>query len=339
MQTLTLQRHHSAIALLGIGTQAQATTRGAILLTFRSRHNPAIQYDLEAHVLPKLSGRIPSSPVTLEDCPLLDGLELADPNFNTPSHIDILLGANIYGQLLHEEVRKGAPSAPVAQSTSLGWILSGPVPSAPADELLPAHSFFCVEEDLNQIVQDFWVQEMVPTPKGGRLSEVEVLCERQFVETLSRDDSGRYTVRLPFKETPSNLGDSRSIAARMLASTQRRFLHNPEFQRLYTDFLDEYASLGHMQRLAAVPGDAFYLPHHGVLRESSLTTKLRVVFNGSQKTPTGRSINDFLHAGPKMQQELMDVLMRWRRWPYVFSSDAEKMFRQIVVHLEQGSSN
>jgi len=29
---------------------------------------------------------------------------------------------------------------------------------------------------------------------------------------------------------------------------------------------------------------AFYLPHHGVKREQSFTTKLRVVFNGSSVT-------------------------------------------------------
>jgi len=70
------------------------------------------------------------------------------------------------------------------------------------------------------------------------------------------------------------------------------------------------------------------------MRESSVTTKLRVEFKGSQKTSTGKSINDFLHAGSKLQEGLIHVLMRWRRWPYVFAADVEKMFRQINVHAD-----
>jgi hypothetical protein len=72
------------------------------------------------------------------------------------------------------------------------------------------------------------------------------------------------------------------------------------------------------------PQPVFYLPHHGVVRESSSTTKLRVVFNGS-------SLNDHLHIGEKLQTDLADVVLWWRQFRYVFSSDIEKMFRQILV--------
>ncbi|XP_043591687.1 uncharacterized protein LOC122571690 [Bombus pyrosoma] len=38
--------------------------------------------------------------------------------------------------------------------------------------------------------------------------------------------------------------------------------------------------------------DGYFLPHHGVIKESSQTTKLRVVFDGSAPTTTGVSLND-----------------------------------------------
>ena len=213
VQTLRLPRHHSAIALLGIGAHAHTTTRGAISLVFQSRFDSSTEYELEAHILPKLSGKIPSSPVTMRSCPMLDGLQLADPDYNSPGNVDVLLGANIYGQLLNEDVRKGEPSEPVAQSTTLGWIVSGPVlPSAAVDDTSPAQGFFCaVEENLNELVQEFWAQEMVPSPRGGRPSEDDEFCEKLFISTHTRDESGRYAVRLPFKEKPSKLGDFRSI--------------------------------------------------------------------------------------------------------------------------------
>ena len=81
-----------------------------------------------------------------------------------------------------------------------------------------------------------------------------------------------------------------------------------------------------------VSPETFFLPHHGVLSGTSTTTKLRVVFNGSQLTRDGDSLNNRLHAGPKVQSELTDVLLRWRCPAYVFSADVEKMFRQVLVH-------
>ncbi|XP_029673054.1 uncharacterized protein LOC115241432 [Formica exsecta] len=76
----------------------------------------------------------------------------------------------------------------------------------------------------------------------------------------------------------------------------------------------------------------FYLPHHEVIRESSSTTRLRVVFNASSVTSNGTSLNDHLHAGPKLQTDLMSVILQWRRHKYVYSSDIAKMYRQILVN-------
>lgn len=40
----------------------------------------------------------------------------------------------------------------------------------------------------------------------------------------------------------------------------------------------------------------YYLPHHGVLNENRITTKLRVVYNSSQETTSGISFNDIVLA-------------------------------------------
>ncbi|XP_031349442.1 uncharacterized protein LOC116175453 [Photinus pyralis] len=77
---------------------------------------------------------------------------------------------------------------------------------------------------------------------------------------------------------------------------------------------------------------AFYLPHHAVVNENKVTTKLRVVFDGSAKTNTGLSLNTLLHVGPSLQQELFLILVRFRTYQYVVSADISKMYRQIEIH-------
>ena len=74
--------------------------------------------------------------------------------------------------------------------------------------------------------------------------------------------------------------------------------------------------------------DAYYIPHHAVIKKDN-PSKIRVVFNASQKTRTGLSLNDTLHTGPSLQNEIAHVLIRWRCFKFVFCTDIVKMYRQF----------
>ncbi|XP_055618639.1 uncharacterized protein LOC129763518 [Toxorhynchites rutilus septentrionalis] len=80
-----------------------------------------------------------------------------------------------------------------------------------------------------------------------------------------------------------------------------------------------------------VSDSVYYLPHHCVLRPTSTTTKLRVVYDGSARTSTGVSINDVLMTGPTIQKDLVSILLRFRGFQYVFTLDIPKMFRQVSL--------
>lgn len=79
----------------------------------------------------------------------------------------------------------------------------------------------------------------------------------------------------------------------------------------------------------------YFLPHHCVLRKDSLTTKLRVVFDGSMKTSSAFSLNDIILKGYTVQQELFDILICFRTFKYVFTAVIRKMFSQIRINPEQ----
>ena len=96
----------------------------------------------------------------------------------------------------------------------------------------------------------------------------------------------------------------------------------------------EYLNLGHMEIVEnekVDPQRIYYIPHHGVLKQQGVDKKLRVVFNASQKTSNGNSLNGYLLPGPKLQEDLWIVIIRWRFYFIVFVADIIKMFRQILI--------
>ncbi|UYV84347.1 hypothetical protein LAZ67_X001911, partial [Cordylochernes scorpioides] len=169
----------------------------------------------------------------------------------------------------------------------------------------------------------------LPQPRSE--DELEI----RFVETHGRDSTGRYVVQLPFRND-CQLGDSKSNAIKRLCSLERSLIPRPEVYDQYRSFIKEYLELGHM---SLVPKEdiikgRYYLPHHPVIKEKGCTTKLRVVFDASAKTDSGLSLNDALIPGPKIQQDLFHIILRFRIHPVAINADIVKMYRQIRISQE-----
>ena len=79
-------------------------------------------------------------------------------------------------------------------------------------------------------------------------------------------------------------------------------------------------------------GRVHYIPHQAVIKESSESTKLRVVYDCSSKARTGEpSLNDCLESGPPLQPHLFDILMRVRSYKFLITGDICKAFHQICL--------
>ena len=148
-------------------------------------------------------------------------------------------------------------------------------------------------------------------------------------------------MKLPLSDSPDKLGDSYHTARAKFLALEQRLLKQPQLKKDYSEFLEEYIQLGHMTPLDEAEGKKegpnFYMPHHGVLKETSSTTKMRVVFNGSEKSSNGVSLNDILMVGPKVQDDLIDIVQRFRLHKIVMSADIAKMYRQVWVNPEDRS--
>jgi hypothetical protein len=116
---------------------------------------------------------------------------------------------------------------------------------------------------------------------------------------------------------------------------EQQLLKQPQLKKDYSGFLEEYVQLGHTTPLGAAEekrnSPNFYMPHH-VLKQTSSTTKLREVFSGSENSSNGVSLNYILMTGPKVQDDIVDIVQRFRLHRIVMSADVPKMYRQIRVH-------
>ncbi|CAG9135443.1 unnamed protein product [Plutella xylostella] len=300
--------------------------------------------DLHCFVLPSITSNVPGRELDLSTLHLPSHICLADPTFYKPAEVDILIGADLFWDLLGSQKIKLGTGRPVLCETRLGWIVSGPNTSNYASlisseikcNFAKTESHFTGEmDDIRQDLTRFWqLEEINSKSSSSHYSPEEKLCEDHFVQNTSRLPDGRFCVRIPLKNDPELLGDSLKRATQCLFSLERSLKRKPETSQMYHDFLTEYQLLGHMSECEGPHScaGAYFIPHHGVLRESSSTTKLRVVFNASSPTTSGISFNDLQMVGPVVQDDLLSILLRFRQHKYILSADVAKMYRCIEVH-------
>ncbi|XP_077258528.1 uncharacterized protein LOC143895349 [Temnothorax americanus] len=266
-------------------------------------------------------------------------IKLSDHQFGEPGEIDVLLGGRVFWNLLCVRQVKLGRSIPILQKTKLGWIMAGNA-SIPDDRTDQSNVALCAivkEPDLHQQMERFWIVE-----KGSlrpRSSREENLCEEQFRNTHKRAAVGRFIVDLPLREKPSVLGESRATALKQLQSVCRRLDRDPILRAQYTECMEDYLRSGHMTKVdemtESMDEPVHYLPHHAVLKDESTTTKLRVVFYASCETTTGKSLNDIMRVGPTIQQELFEIVVRFRYHQFVLTGDIPKIYRQVCINPKQ----
>lgn len=280
-------------------------------------------------ILQEITMNIPQTTIPRSELKLPSGLELADPKFNISAPIDILLGAEEFWNILTND-RVKLDTGPTLQRTQLGWIISGPTSTYHKKRPVIETCNLSLNKISNQ-VEKFWKLEEVNTIKFQ--NHEEKACEASFLATHTRDEQGRFLVTLPSRPCINQLGNSLATAEKRFKNLERKLSSDKELKLQYVQFMKEYEELGHMEECDKLEGDhnSYFLPHHAVLKESSTTTKVRVVFDGSAKTSSGISLNDALMIGPVIQKDLYAQLLRFRRHHYVMTADIEKMYRQINV--------
>ncbi|CAA9994195.1 unnamed protein product, partial [Nesidiocoris tenuis] len=309
-------------------TRCQAKTS----LTFSSMKQPGVRYSINASVLEEITTELPSTTVSLNGLPHLEGLDLADATFNIPGPIDVLVGASLWAKIVGFRQRSGPPDCPTAIESSLGWIVIGTTPVGNLKETAET-SLLATGVGVEAMLQKFWQIEELPSASPA--TPDELACEELFQDSVSRDSQGRYMVGLPFRESVQSLGDSLQSSTKKFISQERRLLRSPALHEQYCQVMRGHLTDGY---ISAVPESdledstpAYHVPHHAVMKPDSTSTPLRIVWNMSAPTSTGCSLNDLLHIGPKLQSDIFRILLNFRLFRVALSSDVRQMYLRILV--------
>ena len=246
--------------------------------------------------------------------------------------IDVLIGSDYYWKLITGEIRRG-DGGPVAFHTRFGWVLSGPtdttsqitsVTSLVATHTLRVDAEPDTSRDLDNCLRSFWDLESL----GICDSEGSVLAE---FDNNVRFKDGRYEVSLPWKEYHTPLPTNYDLASKRLQGLLSSLRQDPDTLLEYDRIIKDQISQGIVQTAkASIEGEQklHYLPHHAVVRRDKNTTKVRIVYDASARS-TGPSLNDCLYTGPKFNQKILDILLRFRTHKVPLTADIEKAFLMI----------
>ena len=73
----------------------------------------------------------------------------------------------------------------------------------------------------------------------------------------------------------------------------------------------------------------YFIPLRAVWNPKSLSTRCRLVFDASQGTKEGCSINSLLPKGANSTNKLVDILIRWTVCKNAFHTDTQKTYNTI----------
>ena len=309
---------------------------------------------IKSNVVPQITGIIQRTPVPIKERSFLQKhYELADSlpyNIQTSS-IGILIGNDYYHDIIMKKRAEVQDGLHVIES-KLGWILTGRL--ANSETNVPEHNLFVMTQTTSQlpseihlmnaankstvtqpIIEDLWSLESIGiNPKSKE--ERDNLVVESFKKTISRQPDGRYEVCCPWRKENPDIQDNYRLALRRLKSLIKRFDQNKTLRQQYDDITKEQLKKGIIEEVNGkeISGKPrHYIPHHVVITPEKSTTKVRVVYDASAKTnKESLSLNECLHRGPVILEDLCGILLRFRTTKIGIIADIEKAFLQVALN-------
>ena len=338
-EKIGLQGHTEEFSIDGItGKTDEAKPRRIVTATIKNRHHlekfqTVKMVEVEEICKPFTRAAVSEKVINSK---YLRHLQLAD-DYRKEKHsvIGVLIGLPSYWAMVSGRIRR-SNNNPVAMESMLGWVLADGSSDEKNQSCTSVLSMFISTQEaqgINNQLKRFWEVENIEEAKsqvpGWTQEEQEVYTK--FKETIKYEDE-TYEVSLPTKDD-SEISSNKVVASRRFSSLKCRMKKNAELSKKYHEAMNEYIDAGYAEKVQEVkePPGCYYCPHHAVIKEDRVSTKVRLVFDGSSNEGTERSLNDVLYKGPALQPKLTSIIMRFRQPKIAINADVKKMYLNISV--------
>ncbi|KHJ78936.1 zinc knuckle, partial [Oesophagostomum dentatum] len=266
---------------------------------------------------------IPSSNITYtHDAPnVFRSLENAD--------VDVLIGIDHYWNIVNKDNNEQLPSGYVLSYTRFGPVISGlpadasayssNVNSAMASKKTKGNETEPGKTD--EIVRKLFGLESVGMEE--ELNDMDKNVIEQYYSSVRVID-GCIHVKFPWKSGHPFLHDNKALAMRRLESQYAKLHSDQKGWSEYCQTFEQQLASGIIEDVTDIPPtglNVYYIPHQGVRKDDSNTTKLRIVFDASSHMRDSPSLNDCIHQGPTLMPDLCGTLLRARFHPYLLIAD------------------
>ena len=307
--------------------------------------------NIKANVVPNVTGEIERRPIKSIDIKKkLLAYQLADdlPTSIESNKIHLLIGNDYYTDIVSLKRIEITDTLHLI-SSKVGWILTGRLKSENSmsnDFTLLSSSRSSISTERLVFPEDQSVKEMEPNLNEfwkletiGIKETITETADDKILEDFNesvRKINGRYHVKWPWKNEYPDLPENYTLAYGRLKSTIKRLTNNDKnFLDSYDDIINNQLKKGIIEKIDdkhLSNGSVHYIPHHAVMTPSKSTTKIRIVYDASAKSRKGnQSLNECMHRGPVLIEDLCGLLLRFRTNKIALVADIEKAFLQIAL--------
>ncbi len=304
--------------------------------------------------------------------PHLRHLPLPPPVPGQP--VDMLLGQDAAHLMAAEEPDVGTENAagPVARKSLLGWSVGGPTQTRTTKE--DQESFFLFraaiaqpqhlevegdeggwqacrlrqesarkvrfrEEESDAALTAAVLRRLdeEEAPDADTLSFTDQLVFRRLQKEMKMKE-GRYEVPVLWKKFPPPLPNNYTYAlARLVALEKCKAFRAADIKNQYMGQLEEWVKSSFVEPVISETPQAdaaYYIPHMAVVNLNKVSSQVRIVMDAAAAPRGEQSLNAHVHKGPKLINELVEVLLRFRRDRIAVAADIEKMFHRITMPVQ-----
>ena len=125
----------------GLGKAAPTAGKQSVTrFSIASSLTPSKEFTVNAIIVPQVTCDLPVLPITSKrDWTHLENPTLADPDYDKPGRVDLLLGAETFVAVIRHGRWSGPQNSPTALETEFGWVLAGSAGSSVDPSIVTSH--------------------------------------------------------------------------------------------------------------------------------------------------------------------------------------------------------